>query len=254
MFTKIKPCSNKTFTLAEVLITLGIIGVVASLTLPSLISKHKDKELITRVKKTYSDISNAVSLSRMEGGSLNDNSIFFNPNNTHFETAQQFVKYFNGAKLCENMSQDNCSQFYYGIKYSKFYTDGGDAGVEWLVTYMPAIILTNGAILYVNQSHIPDCYGEETYEKHDENGRPILDADGKPVTATSLNTVCAYIYFDVNGPKLPNRFGQDAYYVQIEKNFLRPGVQPYLGRTSLENILSGNENFSYEDYKIGSEE
>src|SRR5574344_897243 len=48
------------FTLAEVLITLGIIGVVAALTLPVLISNYKDKEYKTAYKKAYSDMSNAI--------------------------------------------------------------------------------------------------------------------------------------------------------------------------------------------------
>ena len=39
------------FTLAEVLITLGIIGVVAALTMPSLIQKHKKQETTARFKK-----------------------------------------------------------------------------------------------------------------------------------------------------------------------------------------------------------
>ena len=39
------------FTLAEVLITLGIIGVVAALTVPTLIAEHRSKELETRLKK-----------------------------------------------------------------------------------------------------------------------------------------------------------------------------------------------------------
>lgn len=39
------------FTLAEVLITIGIIGVLAVLTLPSLISHHKMIESVNRLKK-----------------------------------------------------------------------------------------------------------------------------------------------------------------------------------------------------------
>ena len=48
------------FTLAEVLITLGIIGVVAALTIPSLISNYQDKQFKTAYKKAYSDISQVV--------------------------------------------------------------------------------------------------------------------------------------------------------------------------------------------------
>lgn len=39
------------FTLAEVLITLGIIGVVAALTMPSVINDYKEKETIAKLKK-----------------------------------------------------------------------------------------------------------------------------------------------------------------------------------------------------------
>lgn len=41
----------KAFTLAEVLITLGIIGIVAALTLPALIQNNRNKELQTGLKK-----------------------------------------------------------------------------------------------------------------------------------------------------------------------------------------------------------
>ena len=48
------------FTLAEVLITLGIIGVVAALTIPSLIANHRNTQLAVQAKKVYSTISQAV--------------------------------------------------------------------------------------------------------------------------------------------------------------------------------------------------
>ena len=41
------------FTLAETLITIGIIGIVASMTLPSLIQNHREKETAAKLKKTY---------------------------------------------------------------------------------------------------------------------------------------------------------------------------------------------------------
>lgn len=47
------------FTMGEVLVTLGIIGIVASMTLPSLIGTWKDKQFKTAYKKAYSDISQA---------------------------------------------------------------------------------------------------------------------------------------------------------------------------------------------------
>lgn len=57
------------FTLAEVLITLGIIGVVAALTMPTLIANHQKKVISGKLKKFYSTINQAVKLSEVENGS-----------------------------------------------------------------------------------------------------------------------------------------------------------------------------------------
>ena len=56
------------FTLAEVLITLGIIGIVASLTMPSLIQNHRKKVVETRLQKFYSTINQAIILSELDNG------------------------------------------------------------------------------------------------------------------------------------------------------------------------------------------
>ena len=58
------------FTLAEVLITLGIIGVVAALTMPTLIQNHKRQENITRLKKVYSILQQDVELAKVENGDI----------------------------------------------------------------------------------------------------------------------------------------------------------------------------------------
>ena len=56
------------FTLAEVLITLGIIGIVAALTIPQLIAKHRAKELETGLKKSASVIQQALEMANADNG------------------------------------------------------------------------------------------------------------------------------------------------------------------------------------------
>ena len=56
------------FTLAEVLITLGIIGVVAAMTIPTLISSYNKRVVETRLQKVYSVMNNAIKLSTIENG------------------------------------------------------------------------------------------------------------------------------------------------------------------------------------------
>lgn len=57
---------NEGFTLAEVLITLGIIGVVAAMTMPTLVTNYKLKEYSVRLKRFYSTMQNAIALSEID--------------------------------------------------------------------------------------------------------------------------------------------------------------------------------------------
>lgn len=59
---------RKGFTLAEVLITLGIIGIVAAMTLPTLINNYKKQEVSSKIKKFYTTMSQAVKLSEVDNG------------------------------------------------------------------------------------------------------------------------------------------------------------------------------------------
>ncbi len=81
---------GKGFTLSEVLITLGIIGVVAAITLSSLIQKHKKLETTARLKKFYSIMGQAITLSENEYGALND---LLEPNANKNKVEDWFNKY-----------------------------------------------------------------------------------------------------------------------------------------------------------------
>lgn len=58
------------FTLAEVLITLGIIGVVATLTIPAVITRHQKHVVENRLKKFYTNINQAVIMSEVDNGAV----------------------------------------------------------------------------------------------------------------------------------------------------------------------------------------
>lgn len=62
----------KAFTMAEVLITLGIIGIVAAMTLPGVIKNYQRKEAETRLKKAYSTISQAFLAAQAKHGEIKD--------------------------------------------------------------------------------------------------------------------------------------------------------------------------------------
>lgn len=57
------------FTLAEVLITLGVIGIVCAITIPTLISNNQKRITETKLKAAYTLFSNTVSMSEISNGS-----------------------------------------------------------------------------------------------------------------------------------------------------------------------------------------
>lgn len=61
-------CFRPSFTLAEVLLTLGIIGVVSAITLPVLIQKHNHKVVETKLKKFYTSINQAILMAEVDYG------------------------------------------------------------------------------------------------------------------------------------------------------------------------------------------
>ena len=59
---------KKAFTLPEVLITLGIIGIVASLTTPVLISNYQKQSTVVKLKKTYATLAQMIDLAIIDHG------------------------------------------------------------------------------------------------------------------------------------------------------------------------------------------
>ncbi|MDD3013160.1 MAG: prepilin-type N-terminal cleavage/methylation domain-containing protein [Candidatus Gastranaerophilales bacterium] len=88
---------NKGFTLAEVLITLLIIGVISSIVIPAIIQDSREAELKTAVKKAYVEISGVVRQMKLDNVTLND----YIGNFGSFKL--DFIKYFNVIKDCGNV-------------------------------------------------------------------------------------------------------------------------------------------------------
>ena len=58
----------KSFTLAEVLITLVIIGIIAAITIPMIMANHRRTEYSGKIKKFYANMNNAIKLAQIEEG------------------------------------------------------------------------------------------------------------------------------------------------------------------------------------------
>ena len=160
------------FTLAEVLITLGIIGVVAALTLPMLIADYRKKEIPVRLKKFYSTLENALTLSSLKNGPIN---YWDFPNKqSDYEQINNFFKtylrpYIIGIKECDNtFDSKSCNKI-----RNNFTEQKGTEG------YVPIYIMPDGSCFKLTTGGAGD-WGTNLHFFYDYNcmGHPnMLDKD-----------------------------------------------------------------------------
>ena len=171
------------FTLAEVLITLGIIGVVAALTLPAINQKYKEKQTVVAVKKAYSEFSQAYLMTAQEYDSLvnlvdKNKSLKANA----LKTYQEVTKNMKKVKTCDVVR--NCMGDKY---YSITGVENSDVGNSNNYNIQSGI-LADGTSFWI----VSNIRNNGTY-----NGQ---------------------IFVDINGHKRPNRLGVDAFLFIVLEN------------------------------------
>lgn len=185
LFTSHHSLKKAAFTLAEVLITLGIIGVVAAMTMPSLIQNYQEKATVTKLKKCYSLVSQAyVSILNDEGGSDTLQA------GDDLEMMEKFGKYLKYQKTCGR--NKGC---FPNVTY-KSVTGNGYSKWEDDTTDRSRAILTDGTLIMFNKSAMRG--GNEG------------------------NYLYAQIYVDINGFKGPNQLGRDFFYFYINPEKIVP--------------------------------
>lgn len=202
------------FTLAEVLITLGIIGVIAAMTLPALVGKYKEKVLVTQVKKTYSEFQNALKMYNARN-ECSDITCISDLNSTSDELTRKMYKQFSGAKFCEknNTKEAVCKNT--GVKADKPLNNGyGQTGIGDSFSRPFFVTASGSAIKGVQYNACPRTIQQNI---RDENGNYVdEDNDGNPDTTTVTTDTCAIFYFDANGTQNgPNQFGADIYRINL---------------------------------------
>lgn len=129
---------NKGFTLAEVLITLGIIGIVAALTMPALISNHQKKVVVTRLEKFYTNINQAIKLSEAENGGCENWTYPSNSASPDIATKEFFDKYMrkymqilSEESLLLNVYDPDGSDNYFTRVHVVYLSDGSAMTIKW---------------------------------------------------------------------------------------------------------------------------
>ena len=215
------------FTLAEVLITLGIIGVVAALTLPSVINKYKAKQLETAFKKSSATVMTALNNTAVEMGYNNYNDLIA------------------CASVSENEVQ-NCV-----ISNQEFIKDVNNVFEANLITINK---MTLGDIIN-NKFDIPiSTYNgakkigyRNMYGIRQTGNTLFILNDGSIVTSIDFykhNPKEIDISFDTNGIKGPNRWGYDVFTFTTAWN-LMCGKKETSGGYSINSEYNGRGCYNY---------
>ena len=170
---------RKGFTLAEILISLTIVGVISLLTLPSIIGTYRTKIYTTQLQKVYSQLSTAIEqvISDEHADNLNSEnedvltgfyatSVYDNPDD--------FFKYVKKTKTC---NPSTC--------LANSYKKPNGTSLSSMATYRTCIATSSGAVVCM---------------RFDQ---------GKGVTTFLV---------DVNGAKDPNMTGLDTFVMQVADN------------------------------------
>lgn len=201
---------RKAFTLAETLIALTVIGVVAAITVPNIMIQNQKEQAVVRLKKVYSEFSQAATMAKVQYGDYT--SWDYSLSNTDF-----FKKYFYPYVVLSSQSIKNAKEDQ--IKY-----------------YQLSGAVESGLLVMRDQGNIMELM----------SGAQIFTYPLDYTGADSKFLRKCYA-FDINGYKKPNRFGRDLFMLCLvpEKGIVPHSwedAEPYTVRTreQLKNQATAN--------------
>lgn len=182
------------FTLAETLITLGIIGVVAAITIPDLIANYQKHVTVTKLQKAISILNQAYKMSYDDVGEPTVSEAFAMGSNEYFN--KYWAPYIKTAIICTTPAQ--C---------------GYKNNVPWK---LPDGQISNSSLIWEGK--------RVTFYTPDGFLYVIFTGSGGEATGGVRENGAVWV--DINGGREPNTFGKDLFMLtRVEKD--GGGVQPY---------------------------
>lgn len=195
------------FTLAEVLITLGIIGVVAAMTIPNLIQNQQEKATIAKLNRVYSILSQSYLKAVDEYGTPsgwglqndcgNGNSPCNKVGNTNWFD-KQFRPYVKLAQVCADGYGCFKDDYVYNLDGSKYWSSKIDRQRH----YFKFVLMDGTSMMLKNSSS--DCsrnWGQNSFSRS-----------------------CGHIIVDLDGKNGRNTFGRDVFmFVMTEDGYFPAG-------------------------------
>lgn len=176
------------FTLAEVLIALGIIGIIAAMTIPAIIQKKTNRELQTALQKNYSILQTALEKASYDYGER------LTPSNAYYRRIKTLImEQLKTAKDCQ---------------YSKCIPPENEEN-------------ENGEVIDYVYKNYKTYNKKQTIQTYYFDDGQFMLSDGSMYLIENPNSVGARILItiDINGiNKKPNLWGHDLFTFQIIEN------------------------------------
>jgi type II secretory pathway pseudopilin PulG len=191
--------------LAEVLITLGIIGIAAALILPGLIQDRQNKQFAVGFKKVYRNMSNAVINYKLENGCE--------------ENVTECIKSYSGK-------DNDCNSF------------------TPIAAILNASRITGDELPDVSYNYYGEPLTERDYGLTNKNVHPnscLYRLPDGMILSIDVDPNAFRIAVDVNGKKLPNRIGKDVHGIFIGQYTagLNADIYPVISAGSNSSVLKG---------------
>lgn len=196
MIKNIKNTLNKkAFTLAEVLITLAIIGIVATMTVKTLIQNSEERSYMSALTKNYAVITNAYNLAVADNGTPDSWDLTTDPSPN---ILNKLIPFLNISKDCTDGSTGCWAK---NVNYLRLDPTLGGSQTYDSQDY-PKIKLTDGTSILgrVFTTNCITSYG----------------------TSKELKNICGTYYIDINGDKKPNQWGKDVFALWVTKYGIVP--------------------------------
>lgn len=193
---------NNGFTLAETLITLVIVGIIAAITVPSLIVKYQKEQTIVGLKTAYSTIQQALNKSFAENGPFEswDNNATNSYDENYYIAEKYIFPYLNVIQNCK-VNNKNCF-------HKRYFLNNNEHGQ---VDPYARFFLSNG-MYFEFATH---AYSNFKY---------------------------LHFRVDINGLKGPNKYGRDMFIFHYNYGAFKNKLVPYGYDGSSRNALLNNCN------------
>ena len=202
----------KGFTLAEVLITLVIIGVIAAITVPSILITTQKQEYVSALKKANSVIHQSLYRISMNNGYARGDYSYLIENNKFYD---EFVKEVSAIDTCTE--KNDCKTRYIQKRLA---LNGVDIS-SWGMPNLKGVTTSDGIQYATWWNNMQMGLSDEDYQNISNNGSILISVD-------------------VNGERKPNKLGIDSFFfILLDKKGIVAG-----GSGSIEDCNKNDYGFS----------